>query len=430
MRESTKRRILIGLIVVSLLPAVVLPHFPTLVSASSVSLYLSAIFGYIGVVLLLWMYILGAKSLFGMFFTDLAPVLSIHKWIGKYGTLAIFVHPILITISYGASWLYSFIPAISTWSERHILLGQIAFWILLLVWITSALVRGSLSWRAWRYLHALAYICVPFVLLHIPDLGSQQRAYPLVNAYFMMMVAVCIVISLIRLASVVNLDRTKYRVSRHIQLTPIDYMIKLEPLTSRRLAPRFGQYLYIKLGLMSEDHPFSVTQYDEGSGAITLTYRLAGMYTQEMAKLTTGDRVLLSGPYGSFLGDLTDSSLPIVYLAGGIGVTPFVGPIMQDGDRQWLFSANRTREVAVFSKPLKDALGSRAISIYSRESGDPGPQEEMGYITADMLRTYLGDLTTYRYYLCGPPEMMRTMRTMLDTAGVTRRQVHSEEFGW
>jgi predicted ferric reductase len=430
MQESTKRRILIGLIIASLLPAIALPQVPTFVSASSISLYLSAIFGYIGVVLLLWMYIIGAKSLFGLWFTDLAPVLNIHKWIGKYGTLAIFIHPVLITISYGASWLYSFIPALSTWTERHILLGQIAFWVLLLIWIVSALVRDKISWRVWRYLHALAYLCVPFVLLHIPDLGSQQRAHPFVNAYFMMLVAVFALISLIRLLSVVNLDRTKYRVVRHIPLTPIDYMIKLEPVSSRRLAPRFGQYLYIKLGLMSEDHPFSVTQYDDASGAITLTYRLAGMYTQEMAKLATGDEVFLSGPYGTFLSDVADSSLPTVYLAGGIGVTPFVGPIMNDGDRQWLFSANRTRELAVLSKPLKDALGSRAISIYSRESGDPQPQEEMGYITADMLRKYLGNLDEYRYYLCGPPAMMQSMRDMLTAAGVGHTQVHSEEFGW
>jgi hypothetical protein len=54
-----------------------------------------------GIVLLLWMYILGTKSVMGLVFRDLAPVLKIHKWIGKYGTLAIFLHPVLITFSYG-----------------------------------------------------------------------------------------------------------------------------------------------------------------------------------------------------------------------------------------------------------------------------------------------------------------------------------------
>ena len=105
MQESTKRHILIATIVLSILPAALIPHFPALVSASSVSLYLSAIFGYIGIVLLLWMYILGAKGIMGNIFDDLAPVLRIHKWLGKYGTLAIFIHPLLITFSYGESLL-------------------------------------------------------------------------------------------------------------------------------------------------------------------------------------------------------------------------------------------------------------------------------------------------------------------------------------
>lgn len=430
MQESTKRHILIATIILSLLPAILLPRLPSIVSVSSVSLYVSAIFGYIGVVLLLWMYIIGAKGLFGMFFSDLAPVLRIHKWIGKYGTLAVFIHPLLVTFSYGESLLYSFIPLTNTWTERHILLGQIAFWLLLFIWFISALVRDRISWRVWRYLHMLAYICVPFVLLHIPDLGSQQRAHALVNAYFMMLVATFVSITIIRLVSLLNLDRAKYRITQHTQLTDIDYLIQLEPIGTRRLAPRFGQYVYIKLGLMSEDHPFSVTQYNPTTGAITLTYRIAGMYTEQMSTRSRGDVVLLSGPYGTFMHDIADSTMPTVYLAGGIGITPFVGPIIQDGADQWLFSANRTRDLQLFDTPLKASLGGRAISVLSRETGSPKPQEEMGYITADMLRKYLGDLTEYRYYLCGPPIMMKSMRAMLDVAGVPATHIHSEEFGW
>lgn len=432
MQESTKRHILIATIVLSILPAALIPHFPALVSASSVSLYLSAIFGYIGIVLLLWMYILGAKGIMGNIFGDLAPVLRIHKWLGKYGSLAIFIHPLLITFSYGESLLYSFLPLIGTWSQRHILLGQIAFWILLIIWIFSAVVRDRIKWRTWKYLHYLAYICVPFVLLHIPDLGSQQRAYPLVNAYFWMLIATFAIISLVRLTSLFNLDRARYRVARHVKLTPIDYMMQLEPTGSRHLAPRAGQYVYIKLGFMSEDHPFSVTQYEQSSGAITVTYRLAGMYTQELSKVPAGSEVLLSGPYGNFMHELDDMPTPIVYLAGGIGVTPFVGPILKKAKthEQWLFAANRTRDLAVLTKPLKDALGARAVAVYSREDGAMNPGEEAGYISADLLRKYLGDLSRYQFYLCGPPSMMKAMHEMLASAGIAPERVRSEEFGW
>lgn len=114
MNESKKHTLLIIIIILSLLPSVLLMKFPTHLSAASVALWLSAIIGYMGIVMLLWMYILGAKSVMGRLFRDLAPVLRIHKWLGTYGVTAIFAHPILITISYGEQWLYSVIPQVGT----------------------------------------------------------------------------------------------------------------------------------------------------------------------------------------------------------------------------------------------------------------------------------------------------------------------------
>jgi len=432
MQEHTKRAWLISLISLSAVPALLLVRFPTLISVSSVALYFSAVLGYLGIVLLIWMSILGAKGVIGNFFGDLAPVLRIHKWLGKYGTLLIFAHPLFITISYGESILYSFIPLITTWSQRHILLGQIAFWVLLLTWIISALVRERLSWRTWKYLHYLAYICIPFALLHVPALGSQQRAHALVNAYFMMLVATFIVISLIRLTSLFNLDRARYRIARHIQLTPVDFMLQLEPIGPRRLAPRFGQYVYVKLGFISEDHPFSVTQYEAATGIISVTYRVSGMYTKELNKSAVGKEVLLVGPYGTFMHEIDDETSPVVYIAGGIGITPFVGRIMQESAvrEQWLFAANRSRELAVLYDPLKKSLGDRAIAIYSTQVGTLVANEEKGYITSAVLQKYLGDPHRYRYFICGPPTMMGAMHELLLSMGIDPRRVQSETFGW
>jgi hypothetical protein len=79
MNESKKHALLIIIIILSLLPSVLLMKFPTHLSTASVALWLSAIVGYMGIVMLLWMYILGAKSVMGCVFRDLAPVLRIHK---------------------------------------------------------------------------------------------------------------------------------------------------------------------------------------------------------------------------------------------------------------------------------------------------------------------------------------------------------------
>lgn len=433
MNESTKRTVTIFTIAFSLLPCLLILHFPATATVSSVALWASAAIGYMGIVLLLWMYILGTKGVMSYIYSDLAPVLSIHKWLGKYGSIAVFLHPILITISYGETWLYSIIPKVGTVAERHILLGQIALCLLALTWGISFFMRKKLAYRPWKYTHYLAYICVPFALLHVPDLGSQEQTYLVVKGYLFILALVYFIFVLLRLRSWMNLDKTTYTVLRHVQLTDVDFMMRLIPTSGHLITPKRGQYVYLKLGLLSEDHPFSVTQYDQKTGYITLAYRLAGMFTKELRKLSEGNHVSVSGPFGSFMEDLSSTdTTPVVYLAGGIGITPFVERIMNESDsrEQWLFAAHRTRELAVLYEPLKSKLGNRAVAVFNSDDSDLGPHEERGYITADIIKKYIDDPTRYRYYLCGPPLMMDAMRAMVTSLGVAPEQVKYEKFGW
>ncbi len=119
MNEHGKRRILVWLMVMSMLPLPLFVHLPTWSIASSVWLYVSAVTGYAGLVMLLWMYILGTKSVMGLYFRDLVPVLSIHKRLGKYGTLAVFFHPVATAISYGDNLIsYTLVPRLGESFER------------------------------------------------------------------------------------------------------------------------------------------------------------------------------------------------------------------------------------------------------------------------------------------------------------------------
>lgn len=432
MNEKSKRTLLIVAIIATLIPAFLLIEWPSTLTFSTFSLWLADSLGYAGIVLLLWMYILGAKSIMGLFFSDLAPVLSIHKWIGKYGVLAIFAHPLFVIFSFGESLLYSFIPNISTEYERHVTLGRISLWILLMTWFVSAIVRGKISFRSWKYLHYLAYICVPFALLHVPDVGSHYMSSSAVKTYFFTLVLAFVVVTVIRLRGLLNLDKVTYEVVGHTQVTDTDYVLKLRPTSERHVSPRRGQYVYIKLGFISEDHPFSVLRYSAESNVLTVGYRVYGEYTSVMSRTQTGETVYVGGPYGEFMAGYKTDTRPTVFISGGIGITPFVDQIIDgNGKReQWLFAANRMKSSAVFLPELKPYLGNRLVSIYSREQSPLTTGEEPGRITTEMLQKYLGDLSQYSYYLCGPPEMMEDMKNMLTTRGVLGEHVYSEQFGW
>jgi hypothetical protein len=66
--RGLKRGMLVGLVAVSLLPLPFFVQAPHWGVAPSVWLYVSAVMGYTGLVLLLWMYILGTKSVMGLYF--------------------------------------------------------------------------------------------------------------------------------------------------------------------------------------------------------------------------------------------------------------------------------------------------------------------------------------------------------------------------
>lgn len=433
MNESQKRAVTIFTIILSLVPNPFILTYPNSSNLHLIALYYSATIGYMGVVLMLWVYMLGTRSVSALIFKDIAPVLSIHKWLGKYAIPMIFFHPLLITYSRSEPWLYSLTPHIGTSSERHILLGQIAISLLAFTWFVSAYLREKIGFRPWKYLHYLAYLCVPFALLHIPNLGSQVLTHPFVKAYYLLLVIVFIGFTIVRLRSLLNLDRKQYVVSSQSELTDIDRQLVVRPVGAPVAPPRHGQYVYIKLGYISEDHPFSVTSYDADTHELTLTYRAAGMYTRELAKLSQGSVVYMSGPYGIFTEELThDEDAPVVYIAGGIGITPFVSRIMAEAStrEQWLFAANRNKTTTVLSSALKSLLKTRHVAVYSQEKGALDNGEERGHVTAALLTRHLQEPKRYRYYLCGPVPMMTAVRRELAELGINDTDIMSEKFGW
>lgn len=434
MKELNKRTLLITLIVLSIIPAILLVRFPSLVSLKTIALYASAICGYVGIATMLWSYVLGAKSVAGLVFKDLAPVLSIHKWLGKYGTLAIFLHPIFVIYSYGESWLYAFLPHVGTQFERHVTLGRIAFMVILIIWVSSALLRSKVAFRPWRYIHLLVYIALPFAFLHVPDVGSQFMRHEIIKAYLFGMGLVYVGFTLLKVRGMLNLDKTAYRIIMQRLLVDEDpsiYLVQLRPQKNGSgLAPRPGQYVYLKDGFISEEHPFSVLDYDENTGDITIAYRTFGRFTTELAKRRARDTIYLGGPYGEFTGEVDEEpETPVVFIAGGIGVTPMVRHLIENTRReQWLFYANRTHSSAMIVPELRKLLGARLVTIFSRDQ--PGIGDEQGHFSAEIARKHLADPTAYHYYICGADAMMDTCREELRLLGIPSGQIHSEAFSW
>lgn len=340
------------LIALSILLSFFVVKIPTSVNIQSITLYLSAAAGYSGVMLLLWTFILGTRSIIMLLSDDYAQAIKLHSWIGKYGTLLIFLHPILLMISYSQSLSFIFIPNFSSQFENAITYGKSAFYIILVIWLSSALLKKQMTQRPWKYLHLAAYIATPFALLHIPYTGSSFATMISAKIYFFIVVFGFSIFALLRLRGALNLNKYQYKIISNVQVSPELFKLRLKPIAEHLPKIKPGQYVYIKQNKVGEDHPFSMFNYDNKTGELIIGYKVCGQFTNKLSNQPINKTILLSGPFGRFTEQITDQ--PVVYIAGGIGVAPFAYRLLNETNsrEQWLFYINKTRPKVALQSPF------------------------------------------------------------------------------
>lgn len=435
MTEERKRYILFMLMTSTLLPFLFIVNMPqwgvSAQSLRSISLYVSAVAGYVGMGMMLWQLIFGTRSVTGLYFQDLTALMKVHKKIGIWGTLLIFLHPLFIVLAYGEQWLYAVVPHAQTSFETQVTYGRLAFFGLLVIWLTSAIMRGKIAYRPWKYVHYVAYAVMPLALLHVPEIGSSF-ANTLVQVYWYSFVVMFLLFVALRLRHVFGFGKRAYRVVSQQKLADATYLLILKP-TEKQLQIRAGQYVYVQPGLLHEEHPFTVLGIDQQTGQIYIAYKIFGRFTQKLPNLDIDALVYVDGPYGTFTQQVVyDQQLPAVFIAGGIGVTPFVQHLLNrpKDARRKLFYANSTKQTAIFRDVLRRELGDDYVDIISRDQTPAASHDERGYISADMVAKYVVQPTEQHYFICGPQGLMDTSRAVLLSLGVPASQIHTEDFGF
>jgi predicted ferric reductase len=234
----------------------------------------------------------------------------------------------------------------------------------------------------------------------------------------------------LRMRHIFGFDKSEYLITGNKEIKENIWVLEMKS-KGKKMKIRAGQYVYIQPGLKAEEHPFSVLNFNNESGTLAIGYKVYGRFTKNLTKLKIGNKVLLDGPYGVFTKETSfNPDDTAVFIAGGIGVTPFIKHCLSKNGKQYLFYAVRSHSSAAFLEILRPILGSRLILVYSDESTNPGQNEEKGYINKEILRKYLPNIERFNYYLCGPSLMMKSVNKELLDSGVSKAQIHSESFSF
>ena len=165
----------------------------------------------------------------------------------------------------------------------------------------------------------------------------------------------------------------------------------------------------------------------ENDLAVATRMRDGSGFKRALKALPLGSKLRLVGPAGNMTLH-EDPARAAVFIAGGIGITPFRSMLLQaEHDRLehalLLAYSNRRREHAAFLDEL-EALQKRNPRFRLLA---PMTEAE-GMLDEETLKRFAGGAPAPVYYLAGPPAMVQAMKTILSRNGVDADDVRSEEF--
>ena len=192
-----------------------------------------------------------------------------------------------------------------------------------------------------------------------------------------------------------------------------------------------GQFLFVRFKAkgLDEPHPFTISSAPH-EDVLRVTIKATGDFTRHLFDtLQPGTDAVIEGAHGMF--DYKKGGSKQIWLAGGIGVTPFLSFIRDLQDNQLnhdvdFYYTVRHQEEAVFVDEIKEALKKQPrVNAHIRFSSIHGS------LTIDhILQNAGGNVSDRDVYMCGPLPMVQAFAAKFAKAGVPEKNIHFEEFNF
>jgi predicted ferric reductase len=373
---------------------------PLYESGSSLGFYAAILFALNFVLATRWRWM---EGLFG----GASRVYSLHSFVGRAALTFVLIHTGLLVLQALPDWSLAadYVVPGRDWAYTLGVVGTIGLLALvaMTIWI-------KMPYRGWLKTHKL---------MIIPFLGGMLHAILLQADWYIMLVAVIGIFAWFDGVFLLPRRGIPVRVKAARTLGRTRELV-LTPQASFPAAP--GSF--VLLGYKGERHPFSISGI-EPAGQIRLSVNMSGPFTRSLARVEVGDVLSLHGPHGHFGSDVLASTVPQLWIAGGIGITPFLSlgdalARVRPEQQLHIIWSVRGSEQAVYRAEIESKLvtmPNARLTVHDTRIA--------GHLTVARASAICN---FERVFICGPVAMADELATQFKAAGVAPENIITERF--
>lgn len=202
-----------------------------------------------------------------------------------------------------------------------------------------------------------------------------------------------------------------------------------------------GQYILYSLLHLSYEDPrgprrfFSiVSEQTENTDTVSFVTRLRDTgFKKTIQEMEVGSEINVERVMGAFvLPD--DNTIPLVFIAGGIGITPFISMIRyvvkhRTGHQITLIYSNRDRQSTAFFEELEGiAKTNQNIKVIFIMTQDKEWNGEKKHLNSELIKELIPDYLQKTFMIVGPPGMNDSVEEELKKMQISESQIKKENF--
>lgn len=192
-----------------------------------------------------------------------------------------------------------------------------------------------------------------------------------------------------------------------------------------------GQFAFITFDNIEGAHPFTIASADRNNGVVEFHIKALGDYTHDLAaRLQVGQSLIAEGPYGQFQLTRIQPQTQQIWIAGGIGITPFLAWLesLQAQPDQTPATALHycTRDSDSGIDPFVDRLKTLCAALPNVTLYIHGDQQGES-LSAAQLPLIFGKQVK-EIWFCGPSGLAEKLKRELAALKTTHLRFHQEAF--